>query len=246
MVPVSRSLARRTKLKLQVSQKIRLLLRSGALNPSVRFAAPGLTLFPKIGVSVLRGPRSRAVGIAIKRLTPMKKVVLAVVAFLFLSAASYAQQLPVADVSAEYSFLFLAKGYTLKLNGGSAAVAFNINRWLGAVGDFGSYDGAPGIPGLVGETYIFGPRFSFRRWNRLIPFVQGGIGGVHANTTNNGFLGANNGFAYSGGGGVDVALDRAGRLAVRGQFDFPNFRANGVNTGTLRLSAGIDFRLGKK
>ena len=38
---------------------------------------------------------------------------------------------PVADVSMGYSFLFVAKGYTLKLNGGNSAVAFNVNHWLG-------------------------------------------------------------------------------------------------------------------
>jgi hypothetical protein len=169
----------------------------------------------------------------------------AIILFLF-ATVSHAQEVPAADVSGGYSFLFIAKGFTLKMNGGSGAVAFNINHWLGVTGDFGVYDGSPGIPGLVGETYTFGPRFSYRRWNRLTPFAQAVIGGGHANTTNGGFLGANNAFAFGGGAGGDLGLDRAGRFALRGQMDLLDFRANGINTGTVRLSAGIVFRLGKR
>jgi hypothetical protein len=169
----------------------------------------------------------------------------AIILFLF-ATISHAQEVPAADVSGGYSFLFIAKGFTLKMNGGSAAVAVNVNRWLGVVGDFGAYAGDPGIPGLVGEAYTFGPRFSYRGWSRLTPFAQAVIGGAHANTRNGGFLGANNAFAFGGGGGVDVGLDRAGRFALRGQMDLLDFRSNGINTGAVRLSAGIVFRLGKR
>lgn len=183
----------------------------------------------------------------------MKKIMLAaiVVSHLsivvsLLSAVSQAQDIPKADLSVGYSLLFIAKGFTLTTNGGSGAVNFNVNHWLGIVGDFGVYDGSPGIPGLFGETYTTGPRFSYRRWNRLTPYVEGLVGGAHANTTNGGFLGARNAFAAGGGGGGDLQLDNAGRFALRGQFDLLNFRANGGNTGAVRLSAGVVFRIGRK
>ena len=176
----------------------------------------------------------------------MRKLLLAAIVFTLLPSASRAQDTPKADVAAGYSFLFVAKGYTLKMNGGGSAVAFNINHWLGVVGDFAVYSGSPGIPGLIGETYTIGPRFSYRRWNRIIPFAQAVIGRAHANSTNGGFLGANNGFAVGGGAGGDLGLDRAGRFALRGQMELLDFRANGIDTGTVRLSAGIVFRLGRK
>jgi hypothetical protein len=176
----------------------------------------------------------------------MKKITLAALVVLMLSVVSHAQDVPMADLSAGYSLLFIAKGFTLTTNGGSGAVAFNVNQWLGVVGDFGVYDGSPGIPGLIGETYTGGPRFSYRKWNRLIPYAEGLIGGAHANTTNGGFLGARNAFAVGGGGGGDLRLDSAGRYALRGQLDLLNFRANGSNTGAVRLSAGFVFRLGRK
>ena len=175
----------------------------------------------------------------------MSKLLLAALTFVLLPLGSRAQDTPKADVSFGYSFLFVAKGFTLKMNGGDTAVAVNINHWLGVVSDLGVYDGSPGIPGLIGETYTSGPRFSYRRWNRVAPFAQAVVGGAHANTTNGGFLGANRAFAFGGGVGGDLGLDRAGRFALRGQMDLLDFRSNGKNTGTVRLSAGFVIRLGK-
>ena len=171
---------------------------------------------------------------------------LSVLAVCILSVASHAQEFPAADVSAGYSFLFIGKGFTLSMNGGSTAAAFNINHWLGVVGDVGVYDGSLGIPGLIGETYTAGPRFSLRAWKRLTPFAQALIGGAHSNTTNGGFLGAHNAFAFGGGAGGDLGLDRSGRFALRGQMEFLNFHANSANAGAVRLSAGVVFRLGRR
>lgn len=176
----------------------------------------------------------------------MRKFILAVFAFSIPAGVVQAQETPVGDVSAGYSFLFVAKGFTLKLNGGNTAVAVNLNQWLGVVGDFGVYDGSGGIPGLIGETYTFGPRFSFRKWNRLIPFAQFVVGGAHANSTNGGFLGAHNAFVFGGGVGGDLGIDRAGRFALRGQLDLFDFRTSPSDTGTVRLSAGVVFRFGKR
>ena len=176
----------------------------------------------------------------------MKKTMLAVLAISILTAVSQAQEFPKADVSAGYSFLFIGKGFTLSLNGGSTAAAVNINHWLGVVGDVGVYDGSLGIPGLIGETYTVGPRFSLRRWKSLTPFAQGLVGGAHANTSNGGFLGARNALAVGGGGGGDLGLTQTGRFALRGQLDLFNFRTAGINTGAVRFSAGVVFRLGKR
>lgn len=43
-------------------------------------------------------------------------------------------------------------------------------------------------------------RFYYPESYRLVPFTHGVIGGAHANTTNSGFLGADNAFAHAGGG----------------------------------------------
>ena len=181
----------------------------------------------------------------------MKRLLPVAFASLVLATVPRAQGTPKADVAVGYSLLFLPKGFTLTMNGGSVGASFNLNHWLGVAGDFGVYDGSPGIPGLVGETYTFGPRFSYRKWDRLCPFAQAVIGGGHANTANGGFLGANNAFAAGGGVGGDLRLDRGGKFVLRAQLEFLNFRTNHnfspeSNTGAFRFSTGIVFRIGRK
>jgi hypothetical protein len=176
----------------------------------------------------------------------MAKLMWAVFVCSVLATVVHAQEIPVADLAVGYSMLFLPKGFTLTLHGGSGAVALNVNHWLGVVGDFGGYNGSLGIPGLIAETYTVGPRFCYRKWNRLTPFAQALIGGAHANTTNGGFLGARNAFAIGAGVGGDLGLDRTGKFALRGQMEGLNFRTGGINTGALRLSTGVALRIGRR
>jgi hypothetical protein len=181
----------------------------------------------------------------------MQKLIIIAFAVAIFAPASRSQKGPMADFSVGYSQLFLPKGFSLTMPGGSVTGAFYVNHWLGVVGDFGAYDGSSGIPGLVGETYIFGPRFSLRKWHRLTPFAQAVIGGGHANSTSGGFLGARNAFAFGAGAGGDLGLDRAGKFALRGQLEYLNFRtahnlSPDPNTGAVRLSAGVVFRFGRR
>jgi len=80
------------------------------------------------------------------------------------------------------------------LNGGSASVAFNVNRYLGLVADFGAYTNSQirftgaytstvnvTNSNVAVLTYLFGPRYSFRKYDRITPFAQVLFGGVHAN-----------------------------------------------------------------
>lgn len=101
---------------------------------------------------------------------------LAAFAGLLLGTTSFAQETPRAEIAVGYSRLFLPKGFTLTLNGGNVTSAFNVNDWLGIAGDFGAYDGSSGIPGLISETYTFGPRFSYRKWDRFTPFPSRSLG----------------------------------------------------------------------
>ena len=160
------------------------------------------------------------------------------------------------------------------LNGGSASVAFNFNRYLGIVGDFGGYDDSQlqltgtGVnqPLVVNSsgmayTYLFGPRLSFRNQTRFTPFAQVLAGAVHASAvTVNSCAGAGcavlpvqNTFAFTGGGGLDIRLThRISIRAVQAEYMLTRFDgvANGVSTGSsasqndLRLSSGLLFGFG--
>jgi hypothetical protein len=177
----------------------------------------------------------------------MNKLMLAAVAFSVFVSVSQAQDTPQADVAVGYSRLGVRKGYTLTLNGGSGSVAFNVNNWLGVVGDFGVNQVTSGsLAGLTAETYTFGSRFSYRRWHRFILFAEAVLGGVHASEVATGFTDASNAFAFGGGVGVDIGLDSGGRVALRPQLESYGFRAKGSTTNTNRFSIGIVFRIGKK
>src|SRR5580658_6775909 len=69
------------------------------------------------------------------------------------------------------------------LHGGSTSVAYNFNRYLGLVADFGGFDNSRlTLLGPTGSetvnsngsayTYVFGPRLSYRRYERITPFAQ--------------------------------------------------------------------------
>ena len=124
------------------------------------------------------------------------------------------------------------------MNGGSTSLAYNLNRHIGLVADFGGFkvdslqfiNGGPGFtPSRVVDaegnvfTLMFGPRVSFRNHGRLTPFLQI-LGGVaHADeVTLDGCnvpifactpLPIETVFTMTGGGGLDYRLNH--RFALR-------------------------------
>jgi hypothetical protein len=167
----------------------------------------------------------------------------------------------------------LASGNRLvSLNGGSTSIAFNLNRYLGLVGDFGGFNdtrlllqGAGMNPSVnaqvMGGTvfnYLAGPRLSFRNHSRLTPFAQVLFGGMHASEiTLSGctgactFLPVENTFAMTAGGGLDLRLRRPFAIRIiQAEYLMTNFENR--NTGSsstqndMRLSSGIVFRFGGK
>jgi len=157
------------------------------------------------------------------------------------------------------------------LHGGSTSVAYNLNRFVGLVADFGGYDDSrltlftPTERETVNSsgnayTYLFGPRFSYRL-EGFTPFFETLFGGAHASSvTISGCsgassctpLGSDNAFAYMLGAGLDVKVSHhiALRL-IESDFLLTHFR-NSLSPGGLerewqenvRLSTGIVFRFG--
>src|ERR1035437_825204 len=181
---------------------------------------------------------------------------------------------PRIEVFLGYSYLravpTLAEGNRLVwLNGGSASIALNLNRYLGIVGDFGGFNDTQlrlsgTNPAVVADssgtmyTFLAGPRLSFRNHERVTPFVQALFGGIRAsavtissNCTDVGCtpMPVENKFAMTAGVGLDVRVHR--HLAIRiihAEYLMTKFAD--TNTGTnasqndMRLSAGIVFRFG--
>jgi opacity protein-like surface antigen len=146
----------------------------------------------------------------------------------------------------------------VRLNGGSASIAFNLNRYLGLVGDFGGFDvtklqiaGAGANPPRAADasgtayTFMAGPRLSFR-YSRVTPFVQVLFGGVHASavTLSNCTgvlctpLPSENSFAMTAGGGIDLKIHR--HIAIRivqAEYLMTNFAD--LSTGNVELPGPV-------
>lgn len=175
----------------------------------------------------------------------MSRIMSTALVLLLLAAVAQAQDTPQADVAAEFSGLYIIKGYTIWMGGGSASAAFNINDWLGVAGDFGGYVGH--VPeSFTGETYMAGPRFSYRKSATFVPFAQALFGGSHFSQSTGGITGGGNEFAFNLGGGADFVLRRNHRFALRPQFEYVGIRSSGSTTPAVRLSIGLVYRIGKK
>jgi hypothetical protein len=182
---------------------------------------------------------------------------------------------PKVELFLGYSYLravpLLAAGNRMEtLNGGSTSIAFNLNRYFGVVGDFGGFNateleltGAGANPAGVNNasgnalTYLAGPRLSFRKYDRVTPFAQVLVGGIHASAvTLSGCTGVlctplpmENAIAFTAGGGLDIKVQR--HLAIRAiQAEYMATRFANLSTGyrqiqnDMRLSSGLVLRFG--
>lgn len=175
----------------------------------------------------------------------LNQLTLAVFTISLLAIFSHAQDTPAAEVAVGYSPLYILKGYTIWMNGGSGSVAFNANNWFGVAGDFGAYLGH--IPqSLTGETYSFGPRFSYRKLGTIVPFAQALFGGSHFSQSTGGITGGGTQFTFALGGGVDIGLGSRRKFAVRLEGDYFGIRSSGSTTPSSRFFAGIVYRIGNR
>jgi hypothetical protein len=175
----------------------------------------------------------------------IKRVSLCLFFAFVLSTAAHAQATPAADLTLGFSSMWVGKGYTFFLNGGGGSAALYANQWFGFVGDFGLHHADPGVS-LTTETYMLGPRFSYRRRSRFVPFGQVLVGGLHASAVTTGFTDAANAFAFGAGGGVDFGPGRGGRIVLRPQLEYLGFRARSETTGVIRTSISVVFRIGRR
>lgn len=141
------------------------------------------------------------------------------------------------------------------LNGGNGWLAFNATKSIAVVGEVGVQH-ASNVVGtgadLTLTSYLFGPRYTVRRFERVQPFAQVLLGGARASGSlapgSSGLAGSANAFATIVGGGLDVRLNEHFSLrAIEANYYFTKFD-NGVNDreNNLRIGAGIIFRFGSR
>ncbi len=143
----------------------------------------------------------------------MRVVVFLIAVLSFLGVSAYAQDTPKIDVFAGYSCVRenpSSSGVSsFSLNGGSASIAYNANNWLSGVADFDGYHNGnilgTGVDGTL-STYLFGPRVSYRRSDRITPFGEVLFGVARVSASVLGTSGSSNTFAMTVGGGLDYKL----------------------------------------
>src|SRR5215469_7640209 len=166
-----------------------------------------------------------------------------------LAVPSHAQTSPTGDVSVQYSPLYVLKGYTIWMNGVSASAERNVTNWLGFAADLGVYRGH--IPeNITGETYMLGPRLTYRKVEKFVPFAQdlffqSLLGGSHFSRPTGGITGGGSQFTFALGAGADVPLGRTQRLALRPKLEYVGIRSGDSTTPSVRLSIGIVYRIGQ-
>jgi hypothetical protein len=171
------------------------------------------------------------------------------VGILILAGSTYAQETPQAEVSASYSYLRIGGSGGTNQNGGSFSFAYNLDSWIGLVGDVGIYHSTVSVGGVSGigintTTFVFGPRLSARTDSKFTPFAQILLGGAHLSAGFNGGTASTNGFAVAGGAGLDVKV--APRVALRPQLEYVGLRNNGGQSNAIRISFGVVFQLGSR
>jgi hypothetical protein len=178
-------------------------------------------------------------------------------AMLLCTAGARAQGASLFEVSLGYSYLRAnappGQCGCFNMNGGSGTFAASLSHGISAVADFGGYfqsNVVSSSQSLNLETFLFGPRYSFRHAKRWTPFGQFLAGGALGGGTLYGTgttSGSASGFAMSAGGGLD--LNASPRVSVRlFQAEYLMTRLpNGVNgyQNNLRLTFGVVFHLGK-
>jgi hypothetical protein len=135
------------------------------------------------------------------------------------------------------------------LNGWNSSVAANFTKWFGAVAEFGGSYGSPQVSGttvnLKVHSFLFGPRVSIRKFNRVVPFVHALFGVAHARGEVLGISATDNAIAMSFGGGVDVKLTDHVYLRAA-QLDYLRTQLFDEHQNNFRISAGVVFRFGSK
>ncbi len=151
--------------------------------------------------------------------------------------------------------------------GGGGTLAYNITSLLGIAADLGGckYFGNT-VPTQISEkingngfTYLFGPRFTFRKSGPFRPFFEVNFGGMrislsckssstNCNAFTNGNTYSKNAFAMTAGGGFDIQLSRRISLrAVQAEYLYTRFGnscpanicTNNNNQNSFRLKSGI-------
>lgn len=188
------------------------------------------------------------------------KALIPIVTILCGVSGAFAADAPRVEFFGGYSYFHLngADPEGVNAHGWNTSLAGNVNPWLGFVADFsGHRDSLSFAEPVFGSfssdrdinLFLFGPRFTLRKSERVQPFahVLAGVARADIRTSlaSLGPFGATlNAFASAAGGGLDVrAGDHFAIRALQADYVYTRFGDQGQNS--VRLSFGVVFRFGR-
>lgn len=169
------------------------------------------------------------------------------------------------EVAGAYSYIRLnlnGPGFTegAQTNGGTGSLAVNVTHSLGLVAEIGGYKTSTmykvGGQDFSFVSYLFGPRYNFRKWDTLTPYLQTLVGGVKGNHEL--FLAGSpsapvirtdtNALAWTVGGGLDAKVtDHLAVRVVQAEYFLTKWDNFGVgHQNSFRIETGLVFRFGKR
>jgi opacity protein-like surface antigen len=119
-----------------------------------------------------------------------------------------------------------------------------VNPWFGGRLEVNGYSGTEAGKSVSAQTITYGPVFSYRRLEKVVPFGNFQIGAIHAST---GYLGISESafkFDMTGGGGLDININD--RAAVRAEGDYLMTRFLDLRQDNLRFSVSLVIHFGHK
>jgi hypothetical protein len=162
---------------------------------------------------------------------------------------------PQFEASGAYSYVranAANSGGGFNLNGGSGSFAYNVSDSFSVLGDFGGYRFS-GLPAGLGSnmyTYVFGPRYSFRKVRHFTPFAHVLLGGGHLTASSSGVSAGESGFAMAVGGGMDIPFRRSFAIRIiQAEYlltRFDRVTGSSATQNDVRISTGLVFRFGSK
>lgn len=185
----------------------------------------------------------------------MPRVLLLVTLFSLPLAAS-AQSTPWWELYGGYQYTRTDISGGTNMNGFNVSLQENSARWWGGIidvsGSFQNVSSSTQNQSVSGNTkpnfYTFaaGPQFTYRKNERLQPFGRIMFGGAHTNLqlSTSSTVTTTTGFALIGGGGVDYVLKDFVAFRVTGDYVRSYLFSDTQNN--IRVSVGVDFRIGQK
>ena len=167
----------------------------------------------------------------------MRNFLIAGILMLFAAGAACAQTAPKTEFFVGYEYQRLNPGgngcHGLGLN-----LTYNLNDWLGGVGDFGlcRQSGLPSGLSAHNINYLFGPRLTYRNFGKWNPFGQVLLGGHHVGTN----VGSANSFAMTLGGGMDYQYNDRFSLRLI-QVEYLYTHLGGATQNNARIEAGLVY-----